>query len=837
VIFRSLSVRGFRAYGMVEQTLNLPSELAAIWGPNSKGKSSLAEAFEFLLTGCLSRRELMASSQDEFADSIRNVHLLPGTEVYVRALIAAADGQERVVKRVLTTDYGKKQNCQSRLEIDGVVSTEADFAALGFRLSHPPMAAPVLAQHTLSYIFSVGPQNRTTHFKALLEVTDLDALRNEIAGAGAQLKAAESPLLEKLDRCSGLPGLAPWLGTLRVAIGKQGATTTRLEGAAATLIKGAGESVPASLAERLQTIERIVADRRSKAFPVAGFKRSGLPSWTPITQTTWEALDTYVRERQKVTVETRRLSALFGELLKLPTVDEIRAAIQCPVCTTDASLTPARVQVIRAHVANTNEWRAAERAAKASLAVLLMAATTLRVASDSVLPQFWRQTTKVRRENGFTMARLRTILDARAGDVLQPWFTAAVRLVRAAGRLRTAATKLQAVIETQSDDIESALDGAALRPAVDEALARRVDVASALETYKAPAQRLGEVLNRIIDAQSSAGWQDFLDVAREPDSLRRALIDRQAHAKVAQELDAALSQIDKAKDQVLEDKFSEYSGRIQAWWERLRPDEPTFFAAVRPRPGAKRTIDFKAGLSPNPDRTVPKVRDVIAVFSQSQLHCLGLSLFLARAEQDGNGFIVLDDPVLSSDEDYRVHFNATVIEALLDLPLQVIVITQDHRTWTELDTRYRHRGISRAQLLLDDPRTGTEIENTSEALLAMLTRATSLARGGHPDARKSCGLHLRDAGERFCKEVLVKEDKAKGNGKAGLADYDGKVLEWLCPRVEPLLDGDPSHPGKLEAFRNAVNDACHDNQPPSSAAMKQACGELKYLVKQYLNLA
>ncbi len=59
---RSLSVKGFRAYGAAEQTLNLPADLAAVWGPNSKGKTSLAEAFEFLLTGRIARREMMAST-------------------------------------------------------------------------------------------------------------------------------------------------------------------------------------------------------------------------------------------------------------------------------------------------------------------------------------------------------------------------------------------------------------------------------------------------------------------------------------------------------------------------------------------------------------------------------------------------------------------------------------------------------------------------------------------------------------------------------------------------------------------------------------------------------
>src|SRR6516225_2743371 len=246
--------------------------------------------------------------------------------------------------------------------------------------------------------------------------------------------------------------------------------------------------------------------------------------------------------------------------------------------------------------------------------------------------------------------------------------------------------------------------------------------------------------------------------------------------------------------------------------------------AVQPRKGAKRTIDFKAGLSPNLDRSAPKFRDVIAIFSQSQLHCLGLALFLARAENEGAGFIVLDDPVLSSDEDYRIHFNSSVLTALLALPIQVIVLTQDHDTWEEMETRYRHIGISTAQLYIDTPAEGTIIENTSDALLAKLNRAKSLARGGHPDLRKECGIQLRDAGERFCKEMLVTARRQQGETTASLTDYDGKTLEWLSPHIEPLLDRDPSHPGKFGVFKKTVNDACHDNSPPGTAAMTQAHG-------------
>ena len=382
----------------------------------------------------------------------------------------------------------------------------------------------------------------------------------------------------------------------------------------------------------------------------------------------------------------------------------------------------------------------------------------------------------------------------------------------------------------------SDLDPLALRTAFATLSSTHESLRLAVEAYAIPADALVTALGAVIDVQSdTAGWQVFLDIARDPAALRKGLIEHRARATVQMELEKAIKQIDTAKEAVLNDKFVGYSSVIQSWWERLRPDEPTFFSAVQPRKGTKRTIDFKAGLSANPDRSAPKMRDVIAIFSQSQLHCLGLALFLARAQHEGFGFIVLDDPVLSSDDDYRVHFESTVIEALLHLPIQVIVLTQHHAAWENIEILYRHLGISTAQLYIDSPQTGTIIENTSDNLIAKINRAKTLAKGGHPQVRKECGIQLRDAGELFCKEMLVNNLRTKGDQSAKLSDYEGKMLEWLCPRVGPLLEKDPSHPGKLEVFRKTVNSACHDNTPPGPSEMTQACGEIRKFSKEYLD--
>lgn len=806
-----------------------------MWGPNSKGKTSLAEAVEFLLTGRIARRELMASSQDEFADALRNAHLPSGQQVYIAANVIATDGSSHQVKRILTADYAKKQDCQSRLEIDGKLAAEAGLAALGIALSQPPLEAPVLAQHTLSYIFSVRPQDRATYFKALLEVTDLDDIRNDIATLASELTPPQDQILVKFDATLAVPALKSALSALATAVPDLATFIAKLDAAAHSLILGTGEEPPATAGERLAAVERILNDRRSKTFPVKAFDHVRLPGWNEPAAPTWVILDTYLSEREKIDEATRQLVALFDEALKLPAISTTTDPIDCPLCATDTGLTTERIRTIRAHVENAGDFKKAETAARSTLAQLSTAASSLAAAADAALPHFLKQPGAKRREMGFTTARLQLLLGERAEELLRPWLIRLRHLARASVLTGRKAQATKALVESQASAMSTALSPSTLRTAFADLSTTRTTFAAAIDAYEIPDEALRAALNELLDAQSdTTGWQDFLDVARQPSALRSALIERKARATVQKELDAALKQIDAAKEAVLDDKFADYSTLIQAWWERLRPDEPTFFSAVQPRKGAKRTIDFKAGLSPNPDRSAPKMRDVIAIFSQSQLHCLGLALFLARAQHEGAGFVVLDDPVLSSDEDYRVHFNTAVLTELLTLPVQVIVITQDHQTWKDLEIRYRHLGIANAQLFIDNPTAGTVIENTSDALLAKISRGTSLARGGHPDSRKECGIQLRDAGERFCKEMLVSERHVKGEAVAAIADYDGKVLEWLCPRVEPLLVRDPSHPGKLEAFKNAVNRACHDNAPPSTGEMTQACGEIRYLVKEYL---
>lgn len=832
----SIEIQGFRAFGKKAQELAFGSAIAAIWAPNSQGKTSLAEAFEFLLTGQIVRRQLMASTQDEFADALRNAHMPSADPVFIRANITAPDGSKHSLSRTLTADYAKRQDCQTKLEIDGKPANEDQLAVFGIHLSQPPLAAPVLAQHTLGYLFSAKPQDRATYFKTILEVTDLEELRAAVATLESGISAADTPEWKKLDAAIAVEAAKPHLQSLTKSVPSSSNLAETLDKAITSVIAAAGASVPTTPAERLTALETLLAERREKTFPIDGFKKKALADWAAPAEIAWEELQTYLTERGKVDEETRRLAALFREALSIPAIEEASDPLDCMLCGTEGSLTPERVALIRARVSETETFQSAEKAALDVLRAKSGKLSTHGSAVSDGLPRFLAAGAGVRRADGFRVSRIRDLVGADNAALVDRWLACARMLARSKAKITRRIAQLTETVTGLIEDPDTLTDVKALRDSFDGIARAHDDFSGRLEEYQSAETALLDVLAEVVDAASdTAGWQDLIDLAGDPGALRAALVDRHSQAALKTELGKALSQIDKGNEKVLDDKFGELSDGIQYWWDLLRPGEATFFSAVKPRKGARRTVDFKAGLSVHTDRSGAKLRDVIAVFSQSQLHCLGLSLFIARALHEGAGFIVLDDPILSSDEDYRAYFKANVLEELLAAGVQVIILTQDQKSWKDLEHRYLHRNIDMFQIAMIDPADGTSVTNTGDDLMAMITRIEVLARGGHADLRKQAGELLRNAAERFCKEVLVRHRWANGHPNAALSDYDGKNLGQLSPQVEPLMTDDPSHPGKLRSLGSELNPAKHDDGIPPQGTLKVALGDLRHLKKKYLS--
>lgn len=828
-----VEIQGFRAFGKDLQTIDIPSCIAVLWGPNSQGKTSLAEAIEFLLTGDIVRRELLASAQDEFADSLRNAHMPADVPVFVLAEIVGTDDQPRRIKRTLVSDYGKKASCTSTLEIDGVRADQTALAKLGIVLSQPPIAAPVLMQHTLGYLFSAKPQERSTYFKALLEVADLDTLRAKIAESEPFLNRAEAPIIGKLRRCAGQPVLKPILEPLLEAGGNAPQVAKALTAAATALLTAAGATVPETDAERLKAIEDLLAEKRARTFPLNYFDLKPLRPWDPPKDQSWRDLDNFIVQASKLAAETKRLTALFTEVMKIPGIPETRDPITCPVCETPAALTPARIHKIREQLKASEDYRNAQAAAQNALRQI---DTTLSNVKQSIAvssPQLFQLSGGKRKTAGFSDERMRALLQPDQLPLVETWKAALISLAKERRLLRPVILRAATATKGFLADLDKLSESKLLKDAVELTASRHTAFKTALDGYTKAEQPLRQALHAAIDAQSkTVGWQDFLEIGGKENDLRAELISLQAGEALKKEFAKALREIDKAKEQVLNDKFTGLSNEIQDWWERLRPEESSFFSGVKPRAQAQRTIDFKASLSSDTNRQTVQIREAVAVFSYSQIHCLGLAAFLARAMRERSGFIVLDDPILSSDDDHRVHFLHEGIQTLLDAGFQIILLTQDQGIRRDLGELYAHKNIDCFEIEMHDPARGTEVNKTSDSLLAMLTRAKPYLRSIDKDIRKQAAERLRDAAERFCKEVIVDNARKSGAPQACLTDCDGKNLGRLIPDVEPYLK-DPSHSGKLRAMARNLNPGNHDDDVPDKGTLVHAYGDLEKFRKDY----
>jgi hypothetical protein len=89
-----IAIQGFRSFGQIRQVIDPAPSISALWGGNSQGKITFAEALE-----------LLASAKDEFAEALRNAYIDPKFPVLVEAHIRCSDGQIRRLTRTLVEDY------------------------------------------------------------------------------------------------------------------------------------------------------------------------------------------------------------------------------------------------------------------------------------------------------------------------------------------------------------------------------------------------------------------------------------------------------------------------------------------------------------------------------------------------------------------------------------------------------------------------------------------------------------------------------------------------------------------------------------------------------------
>lgn len=830
-----IEVCGFRSYGVEPQRIELSAPLTVIHADNSQGKTSLAEAFEFLHTGTISRRQLAGGSPGEFEGALRNAHIGPAAQVYVEVGLLDANGTEATIRRELNVDYRGATDCESTLTVNGV--TTASVTDVGLHLSDPPLAAPVLLEHALRYAVSAKPGDRSDYFKAMLEVADLDLVRTEIASLVTEREARpRESLVQKFDSLASVPALSPMLTTSQVASEHQLATSmlTMLN----TIVPPAPDDVPdeQTLVTAIDRVQRELASRQNSVVPVRQLRPSRNPQ--PGIHIEVARSEDHEQVRPDNVALTARLSdynTLAGtversvaDVLPLLTAAlSVNVVVQhdgggpidCPLCQTPDALTAERIAAIRRQVADQEGLTQSGSSLRTAVLSLGADLKAIRDWSAQTTPTAASWTDEQRSAYSGTILQLggRTeFIDIAVAN--------GISLKTAADDLNDAIEAAQPLLGRIVDRLEQLLDVADADIAEliqrDGVIRRSLkEHASELEKTLAASDTCIEDVEPKLSALSATdGWMVLIELSSNTELVWQAIVRQRSADACTTRLKAAQRVVVSAIKKVLDRKLELMADEIRTWWSLMRPNELTVFDRISRRGSGNRYLDLTASLVPEPAAS-GVIRNALAVLSNSQVNALGLAAFLARCQLLDCPVIFLDDPVPGSDREHRYTFAGAVVAKLLENGRQVIVATHDAELARTLQTLHQHLGINEFSANLLDPRVGTRIVRTGDDFERLMLDASSQMSSPLIENRRAAGNSLRIATERLAKHILVAARVAAGEPDASLADYDNKNLRELRPMVTGHAKA-ANEPGQWTTLARILNDSDHDTSPPQPADLK-----------------
>ena len=162
---KEITLRGFRGFNEA-RTIPIHDRLTLISAPNSHGKTSISEGFEWLLYGVTSKVAL-ADSKDEYRDSYRNIHLLQPEAPTVKVVVQ--DGESAIELQATLSGSG------AVLRVNGKIVPSWPFS-----VDLAKLPKPFILQHALKDLLLAAPVDRFNRFAALLGFDELTQVHKDL---------------------------------------------------------------------------------------------------------------------------------------------------------------------------------------------------------------------------------------------------------------------------------------------------------------------------------------------------------------------------------------------------------------------------------------------------------------------------------------------------------------------------------------------------------------------------------------------------------------------------------------------------------------------------------
>jgi energy-coupling factor transporter ATP-binding protein EcfA2 len=831
--------RGFRA---LSNPINLTGKLVVIDGRNSSGKTSLAEAIEWLLTGQLTRRLMQElGSARELENCISNQLRPANEESWVEAVFATDTGEQYQLRRVLKSDYGTTQTSQaaSKLFLNGKELNSTEESELWFRLFAG--VPPVLMQHTLGMFVHSTPAQRRDYFEQLLRLEELTYLIEKSVVGDARLHEFQSPLggaaIHLWENLKATVQQRASKTGLRNAetldLSKPQATLGPVLATAAKREFGSLAKLDVGLDEARQILTEAQRSVRQQKFPLldslrprqviddrllATFDNTPLNAGVGKIAGLFEALAKARAAAQHITQAQRSVVQAYDLLAKAGVIEQTADEQTCPLC--DYQTVPTFTSERQKQILS---WQPLEAASELAQQQLVSAIGELRRIIDSLV------TSK------------KDLIPTQPQDMAwnKALETSDVIVQSAVGEFRSAfsaisndemafdesVTRLRATLDLSNLSTSEAIDK--LVNEVDEFIPLLSKILDRAREYAGIYQSLERAVASIVREDPDYSLREaWLAVAANLDDIAVELQWENAKKRAQAELVTIRERLIEARKDLLNARRDRFGNEMTAIWSQLRSDRYSAFSRLFvPEPrgrGFPIEIEVKAILD---DGTQQKEVDALRVFSESQVNVLGLAAYMTRAKLLGHRVLVLDDPVQSMDEDHFKTFSSGLIKSLLLNDFQVVILTHNDMFAREISYACAELENYVTMQIRHSRRQGCQVDEGNRRVAERLKIAERRAEEGELD---KAWLAVRLALERLYTVV---------NLKYGPKDFN--PLTWLDQTAEYMWDNGvgniiesqiPGSGSRLKEILQMTAAGAHDKSAKGMTDLANAVADIRKLM-------
>lgn len=830
----------FRGFRNLPSPINLTGKLVVIDGRNSSGKTSLAEAFEWLLSGQLVRRSLNDMGDSKELENCIGNQLRPENEqTWVEAEFMATGGERIRLKRMLTRDYGEKKsaNAESTLYLnDTSLSSKEEISFFDELLAGIP---PVLMQHSLRTFVSSTPSQRRNYFERLLRLDELAHLIEKSVIGDARLPEFVSQT-----------GSVVWKGWEELKSRSQPSSAKQLKKGEKISDQQPELQIEKSLREFARgefgindanlTLEEIRRDleatqkqQREKGFPLLEVLRPQKVVDQHLldlfskgkTESFWNEIEQISLIYAKVHKATEKIgeaqmavAKALDELSNAGIIVDSTDAQTCPLCEFQAvsTLTPSRIAQITSWQPIMKADQEAKEKLDGKVSELRVLLDELVAAKNGLLPDMpqgedWEKSTaNVNSEIREAASACRSILSASL-DATKDFNEAYngifgllsqdeidLDVIQAVGQLLT---KLQLTYPVVVDKAQEYLDGF-----------RVLENAIGKQARGDPSYNIREM---------------WLSVSGKREELLGDLKWEKAKKSAQKELEHIRGALVSVREKLIESRRTAFSYGMTAIWGKLRSDKYSTFSRLFIPPakgkGLPLEIEVKAVLD---DGQITKEVDALRVFSESQINILGIAAFATRSKLLGHRLLILDDPVQSMDEDHFKTFCSQLLPELLGEDNQIIILTHNETFARELSFCWDDSEIDYfVTMKIDHTRKqGCTVEEGNRRVSERLKRADKYAEDG--DLEKAW-IAVRKAIERLYTLVRIK------HGEKGFDHFSWRNATaedmWNQGVKDIITAIVPDATKRLGEILSMTAAAAHDKKPYGSTDLLNATSFIRQL--------